>query len=854
VKPLLSKRTLAAACLLLSALFVLRPEAGWIRGKVTNSLSLALGRNVQIGSVRLRFFPRPGFELQDLVVFDNPAFGAEPLLRAPDVNAALRLSSLVRGRMELSRLTLNQSSLNLTRNPQGKLNIEDLLDRTARSSMAPTGTRQRTTGPSFPYIEGTEARVNFKLGAEKIHFALTNAEFALWQESEDAWAARLQARPIRTDANLTDTGMINVSGLWRRSAQVHQMPLEITFQWKHAQIGQLSKLVYGVDQGWRGGLLLSGTVLGTPEHLRLMADAAVDDFRRQDVIGGGNLRLAAHCSAEYNSAAREVSDLDCIAPSGGGYLQLKGSAAGWLENGKPFSTSDLWLMVRQTPAESVVAAARHVNARFPQDLTASGVLNATVQIARKDLNRPVLIQGSGSLDQLAVARGGSDSAIDLATVPLAIRNGAAEGAPAVSQVSVSAKNRSRPQDRKAQGGPELQVELGPVSLSPGKLTPLLAQGRLSREGYQASAHGETGVKPLLQIAGALGIPSPAISADGGANVNLKLAGQWGEGGSPLVTGSMHLHSVRAQVRGINAPIEVLSADLGIEPEAVTVQNLAAAFAETTWHGSVRIPRPCASASACQVQFKLRTAELNANALNTAVNPALGPRVWYRVLSLGDDQPSYLLQVRASGKLAVDKLTIGESLCSHFTSDLRLDAGRVSLSGFRGDFLEGTATGNWEANFASKPPQHRGSGTFVGLSLDGVAALMNNKWIEGVASAEYDFTAYGGSLQDVLASADLSARFTARQTTFPRVVLTRESIPLRADEFSGHLRLSDGTFSLDEAKLVRGNEVYTMSGTASTAGTLNLKAASDTASGFIVTGTWLKTRVSAIPNAEASLKP
>ena len=66
------------------------------------SISAAVGRSVDIGSVHLRLLPRPGFDLENLVVYDDPAFGAEPMLRAGEVTADLRLTSLVRGRLEIA--------------------------------------------------------------------------------------------------------------------------------------------------------------------------------------------------------------------------------------------------------------------------------------------------------------------------------------------------------------------------------------------------------------------------------------------------------------------------------------------------------------------------------------------------------------------------------------------------------------------------------------------------------------------------------------------------------------------------------------------------------------------------------
>jgi len=181
VKTLFSRRVVIVVCLLLLALFLIRPGAGRLRGKVSQSISQALGRRVEIGSVHLRFLPRPGFEFENLVIYDDPAFGAEPLLRAPDVTAWLRLMPLLRGKIEVATLSLDQASLNLARDARGKWSLEDLLERTARISTAPTSAEKIASRPPFPYIEATRARINFKIGAEKTHFAFTDARFALWQ-------------------------------------------------------------------------------------------------------------------------------------------------------------------------------------------------------------------------------------------------------------------------------------------------------------------------------------------------------------------------------------------------------------------------------------------------------------------------------------------------------------------------------------------------------------------------------------------------------------------------------------------------------------------------------------------------
>src|SRR5271155_5430890 len=140
---------------LLTMLCLVRPGANRLRSRIVGSISLAVGRSVEVSSVSLRFLPQPGFELETFVVHDDPAFGAEPVLRAQEVTALLRISSLLRGRLEIATLQLTEPSLNLVRCPDGHWNLENLVERADRISAAPTSKAKAETRPAFPYIEAS---------------------------------------------------------------------------------------------------------------------------------------------------------------------------------------------------------------------------------------------------------------------------------------------------------------------------------------------------------------------------------------------------------------------------------------------------------------------------------------------------------------------------------------------------------------------------------------------------------------------------------------------------------------------------------------------------------------------------
>src|SRR5215472_18666681 len=100
------------------------------RDRLAPALSTVLGRQVKIGQVKYRLLPRPGFDLYDFQVADDPAFSAEPLLMCGKVTADLRLTSLWQGRLEIAKLKLTDDnappSLNLVY-VNGHWNLESLL-------------------------------------------------------------------------------------------------------------------------------------------------------------------------------------------------------------------------------------------------------------------------------------------------------------------------------------------------------------------------------------------------------------------------------------------------------------------------------------------------------------------------------------------------------------------------------------------------------------------------------------------------------------------------------------------------------------------------------------------------------
>lgn len=823
---------MGATALLLLALFVVRPQSGLLHRRVAESLSTELGRRVEIAGVHIRFLPRPGLELEDLAIYDNPEFGAEPLLRSSDVSAWLRVSSLLRRRIEISSLSLSDASLNLSRNSEGTWNFEELVERAAKSSTAPTTAGKREPRRIFPYIEATHARINFKNGLEKTHFALTNAEFSLWQESENQWGMRLRASPIRTDANLTDTGVISLNGVWQRAAVLYDTPVQMSLEWKQAQVGQISRLIFGSDKQWRGSTALSSQFSGTLRNLTITSEATVDELRRQDMPAGTDFSVATQCSADYNSEQRSLTNVDCNSPSGDGSVELKGSATGI-----PFSSYDLTLLATNAPVQSALELLRHINQTLPRDLNAIGSMTLAFSLIRSSASAAPQLQGRGEAKSVRLSSA-DGSELLLGHVPFSL-----VGSPPTSKAQAISQPSTFP-----------KLLIGPINVALGRPAPVQAHVSISRTGYSASVRGEAGVKRLLQAAHMLRLPAPQVSAEGRAELDLSLTGGW-DLAPPTLAGTAQLRSVHAQVRGMNSPFQIRRADLLIDGDAVRVKNLDGLAAESTWRGSLVIPRPCATPETCLIQFHLRSAEANAAALNRLFNPLAAKRPWYKILAIGSSS-NYFTKATATGTVAIDKLTLGGVLCVRFSSNLDLEKAKLALTDVHGNLLGGKTEANLKADFSVRPPVYSGSGNFDAVSLSSISELMRTGWIDGEGSANYRFTTSGWTLQDLLKKAELNAKFSIKDGEFPHILLSDNAEPLRSSVFSGQLDLRNRNFSLDDTELVTDAGVFNLSGTASLTGDLNLKMIDENSGGYNLSGTLDQTRVSPITNSptQAALKP
>lgn len=351
--------------------------------RIATSISGSIGRPVHLDQVTLNLLPLPGFEIQNLVVDEDPAFGSEPIIRANTVKATLRLSSLWRRRVEFSTISFTEPSVNLVHLQDGRWNIESVLLQASHIDTAPTGQKRAGTTPRFPYIEATGARLNFKQGAEKLPFSLTESEFALWSPDPNQWQLRLGARPVRTDSarpdsNVSDTGTVDIEGTLGRGDSLAKIPVNLEAQWRDAPLGEASRVLAGSDAGWRGNMVLSANIRGTMGESAVTARLRLIGVRRADFVPQQPLSAEIECFTTAMSIFHSYQDLRCAWPPNAAADAPTIALTGEVPDIRHIERSHVQIGSSGVPASTVLNWLRIASAKVSPDITATGTLTGSM--------------------------------------------------------------------------------------------------------------------------------------------------------------------------------------------------------------------------------------------------------------------------------------------------------------------------------------------------------------------------------------------------------------------------------------------------------------------------------------------
>ena len=829
---------LAIAAILLAIFLPPLVNVNRYRNEVASAIGQAVGRQVTVSGIELQMMPRPGMVLSGFEVADDPSYGAEPMLHADLVTAYLRLSSLWRGKLEIGTLSLDAPSLNLVRRADGRWNVEDLIERTSHAESAPTAKSSPEARSRFPYVEATGGRINFKLGQVKKAFSFTDADFALWLESENEWGVRLLARPIRSDVAVSETGTLRMEGRFQRASRLRDTPINLTVSYTKGQLGQVTALIYGRDRGWRGAVTSNATLTGTPASLAVTADATVDDFRRYDIALGEALGLAAHCTGTFSAPDDTLRDIQCLSPIRPGLVTIRGNVTGWNAQGY-----NLGVTAEHVPLGRVVALARHTKKDLPEDLTATGSADIVFSLRREAGGIPAW-SGGGNTTRLLLQSTVLKRDLELGPIEFIIIE--PQKRHLVGKASIRGEREPM--------GAVLQVVMKPFAMPLSATSPATASGYFNLDRYRVSLKGDSELTRLLAVARAMGLSGPTVGMAGPAKLDLDISGTWTGFSPPSLEGKVQIHNATVELQGVLEPLHVGTATVSLADQSAAIDSLAAEFAGgPSISGTSSFPVRCMNPEYCTLQFELHIPDLSLTRLNHLLNPEMQSRPWYHLLSLGQRDDYALSKVQAQGHVTVGRLEIANFAITNVSAKLLLRSGALSLKELTGDVLGGHHMGNWDADFTARPPKFFGSGSVSKVAMEQVSSEMRDPWATGALSGDYTLGLSGFDAATLRSSATGSAKFKWTSGSLRHIEFDSKSVPLAFSDFVGRIALRDGTLTCLDCRLEAGRTNYAVTGTATFDRALDVRFGRPGGSCYTISGSLEKPQVQPVTSSTSEAK-
>ena len=626
-----------------------------LRAPIERALGRGLGREVEVGTVHLNLLGAPGFTLEDVTIHEDPRAGVEPFAYVESLNASVRWLSLLRRRLDFTRLSLggDGTTINVVKTDAGPWNFQFLLNNAGRNA-------------SVPAIKMRKGRVNFKFGDTKSVFYFNHADLDVAPAGGGAVELRFGGEPSRTDRAAQNFGNFFIDGQWTTGPNSN---LNLNVDLERSSLDEVSRLVDPRGFGLHGIVALQAQLSGAPSQVQVTGQLQVDDVHRWDLLPqGGGWRMPFKGGLDLRADKLELASAD--QPTGSP-LALEFRLADFLS--APRWEADARL--NQVPLAALVEVARHMGAPFPDALTAEGGVSGSVSYTQQG--------GLGGRVELRDASVTLPDAEPLraASAALTIVDGSA--LLEKSTVEIGEKQTAEVEAAYTLKSPrELDLKITTRGLNIADMRsfgvaaiPLLDQ---TRQGvWRGWARFQDG-----KLSGEYELQNARIPVDGLAD--------------PLrvQTAFVKLDGSRVIVNGLRAKVGsvALSGEYRWEPDAVRPHKFHIAIAETD---AAELERLLAPALVRERGFLARTLRLDAAPV-----------------------PDWLKMRRADGTISIETLNVGGTKAHVEQARLLWDTTLVRLVGINARVDQETATGDLEINVEGNAPRYLFNGKVLDVPYKG----------------------------------------------------------------------------------------------------------------------------------------
>ena len=326
-----------------------------LREPIHRALENALGRKVEVGDVRLRLFPEPGFSLHNVTIGEDPAIGPEPMAYVTTLNAIPGIFALFGGPLTFWSVDLEDASLNLTRVDGGRNAMHWNFSTLASPRLL----------AAFPSVHMHGGRINFKFNDTKSIFYLLDTDVDLWPPASvrSNWTLRVRAQPARTDRPARGFGIFTAKGAW--DPRQNGVALDLTLE--KSQLSDVLTLFNGQESGIYGEISGNAHLAGPVVRIGFAGRLNVSNIHGWDQLppGGGAWPLVVGGTL---NAPGQTLDLNAGLDSKQSPFALHYRVSDYLRKPRWGVTANL----NGFPIAPLTTMARNLGARIPMDCKLDG--------------------------------------------------------------------------------------------------------------------------------------------------------------------------------------------------------------------------------------------------------------------------------------------------------------------------------------------------------------------------------------------------------------------------------------------------------------------------------------------------
>jgi hypothetical protein len=733
-------------------------DAGAFRTRVQAALEGALGRRVHIGNVHYNLFNGPGFEVDDVLIDDEPRAGIEPFIHVASLKASIRLTSLFGGRLAFSTLRLDEPTVNLVRPDSDSWNIQPWV---ARMIAGANGSPE-----SFPDIQVRSGRLNFKFGDTKSVFYVSDADVDVYPRSTGELIVKFEGSPARTDRGEQGFGMLSGRGIVRLG-DGGENQIAMTMEMERTSVTELDHLFGMPDSGVHGTVTARAHLSGPVVRPQVTGELTVQDVHRWDLstpANGEAWTVPWRGSLDLRSQRIDLESESLAGQTAP--VAIKVSVSDYLSNPKWEITAAL----NGLPAASLLGTARHMGLPLPDTVMVQGSVNGSFMYSREQ---------------------GLQGQVDLADASITVPEA---GFARMGHAPVKVAGE--------------QVAFGPatVTLDDGQSADVSAtwDGTAPAVKVEVESHGVSIARLRSAASILLGDASVALldAARGGVVRGLLQYEQKGDDAGTW-TGDYIVQNTEFDVDGLAAPVRVETASVAISPAELSITKLRGRAGKIAFDAEYR----GASHPGPPARLRLAVGDAKLGDLQRLLMPSLfRPESLLTRLRLRRAvAPAWLKERNIEGTVQAKSLSLGDTLLGSVTGRLHWNGTAVTLRDVAWALGDASGTAEMTISLAGPEPKYHLAGSLEdipwrdgGLDVEGTletrgtgADLLANARMEGT------FDARGATVAPDATFDEISGSYRYAGTAIPRLTLEKVQARQERDTLTGQgFSQADGRIMLD----------------------------------------------------------